>query len=99
MGVIGLSVRSGNIHKYIVFCDFDGTITVEETFVSMLQQFASTSYDKVENQLIAGDLTLRDAVRRLVESIPANAAYPASIEVPDRSRSRPCYTGTPTRPI
>ena len=61
-----------NIYKYIVFCDFDGTITIEETFVGMLREFASASYDTVENQLIAGDLNLRDAVRCLVESIPAN---------------------------
>ncbi|PSB06236.1 2-hydroxy-3-keto-5-methylthiopentenyl-1-phosphate phosphatase, partial [filamentous cyanobacterium Phorm 46] len=26
-----------NNHKRIVFCDFDGTITVEETFVAMLK--------------------------------------------------------------
>ncbi len=58
-------------HKEVVFCDFDGTITVEETFVGMLKQFATLPYDDVEARLIDGQLTLKDAVRRLVESIPA----------------------------
>lgn len=58
-------------YEHIVFCDFDGTITVEETFVGMLKQFATVSYAEVEDQLIEGKLTLRDAVRRMIESIPA----------------------------
>ena len=37
----------------------------------MLKQFATVPYSAVEAQLIAGKLTLKDAVRRLVESIPA----------------------------
>ena len=57
-------------YKQIVFCDFDGTITAEETFVGMLKQFATVPYSAVEAQLTAGKLTLKDAVRRLVESIP-----------------------------
>ena len=33
--------------KEVVFCDFDGTINVEETFVGMLKQFATLpSYEK-----------------------------------------------------
>ena len=62
---------NGISHREIVFCNFDGTITVEETFVGMLKKFATLPYEDVEAQLIDGQLTLRDAVRRLVESIPA----------------------------
>lgn len=62
---------SNKTYEHIVFCDFDGTITAEETFVGMLKQFATVPYDEVEDQLIGGHLTLRDAVRRMVESIPA----------------------------
>jgi 2-hydroxy-3-keto-5-methylthiopentenyl-1-phosphate phosphatase len=62
-------------YKRIVFCDFDGTITAEETFVGMLKHFAAESYDATENMLIEGKLTLGEAVRRLVESIPSKR-YP-----------------------
>ena len=91
MGAIRSLVESDKIYKYIVFCDFDGTITVEETFVGMLQEFASESYEKVENQLIAGKLTLRDAVCRLVESIPANRHS----EVVEYIKDKPIRKGFP----
>ena len=84
-------MESDKIYKYIVFCDFDGTITVEETFVGMLQEFASESYEKIENQLIAGDLTLRDAVCRLVESIPSNRHS----EVVEYIKDKPIRKGFP----
>ena len=59
-------------YKHIVFCDFDGTITAEETFVGMLKRFAAESYDATEGLLIEGKITLAEAVRCLVESIPSN---------------------------
>jgi 2-hydroxy-3-keto-5-methylthiopentenyl-1-phosphate phosphatase len=62
-------------YKRIVFCDFDGTITAEETFVAMLKRFATASYAATERQLIDGKITLSEAVRRLVDSIPSRR-YP-----------------------
>jgi 2-hydroxy-3-keto-5-methylthiopentenyl-1-phosphate phosphatase len=41
----------------------------------MLKRFAAESYDATEDLLIEGKITLADAVRRLVESIPSNR-YP-----------------------
>lgn len=64
---------SEKTYKHIVFCDFDGTITVEETFVGMLKQFATVPYDAVESELIEGKLSLKDAVRRMVESVPSQS--------------------------
>ena len=66
-------------YKLIVFCDFDGTITAEETFVGMLKRFAAESYDATEDLLIEGKITLGEAVRRLVESIPSKR-YPQVLE-------------------
>ena len=55
----------------IIFCDFDGTITAEETFVGMLRQFATQSYDDIKNRILNRQINLCDGVRRLVESIPS----------------------------
>jgi 2-hydroxy-3-keto-5-methylthiopentenyl-1-phosphate phosphatase len=57
--------------KRIVFCDFDGTITAEETFVGMLKQFATENYTQVKQQIIDKDITLGEGVRRMVESVPS----------------------------
>lgn len=55
----------------VVFCDFDGTITVEETFVGMLKQFAPQLSAELMPEMYARRLTLREGVRRLLESIPS----------------------------
>lgn len=58
-------------YERIVFCDFDGTITTEETFIGMLKRYASDDYARVEKLVNQRRITLVDAVRRLVESIPS----------------------------
>ena len=62
-------------HRQIVFCDFDGTITTEETFVGMVKTFASAPYAEVKQLIIDGQITLGEGVRRMVESIPSKK-YP-----------------------
>jgi 2-hydroxy-3-keto-5-methylthiopentenyl-1-phosphate phosphatase len=66
-----------SLKKYnrIVFCDFDGTITVQETFVGMLKKFATERFDKIEQSVRARNMTLKEGVRSLVESIPSKR-YP-----------------------
>lgn len=76
-------------HAQIIFCDFDGTITVEETFVGMLKQFARIDYHFIGRQLAEEQITLREAVRRLIESIPARQ-YDAVI---DYIRDKPIRAG------
>jgi 2-hydroxy-3-keto-5-methylthiopentenyl-1-phosphate phosphatase len=66
-------------YKRIVFCDFDGTITVEETFSGMLEVFASRNYHRTARQVGNGSITLKEGVRRLVESIPSDR-YPQVID-------------------
>lgn len=65
--------------KRMVFCDFDGTITVEETFVGMLKHFAEENYNDMEKLLVSQQITLRDGVRRMVESIPSER-YPEVLD-------------------
>jgi 2-hydroxy-3-keto-5-methylthiopentenyl-1-phosphate phosphatase len=61
-----------NDRKQTVFCDFDGTITVEETFVGMLKHFAPELSAQLMPQMYARKLSLRSGVRQLVESIPTD---------------------------
>lgn len=72
-------MTSSKTYKRIVFCDFDGTITAEETFVGMLMRLAAEPYDATEKLLTEGKITLREAVRRLVESIPSKR-YPQVLD-------------------
>ena len=71
-----------------VFCDFDGTITTEETFVGMSKEFAPQLSAQLTPQMYARTVTLRAGVRQLLESIPA-ARYPEIIEYARISAIRP----------
>lgn len=75
----------------MVFCDFDGTITVDETFVAMLKAFATIPFKKIERQVVSRELTLKEGVRRLVESIPSHR-HP---DILDHIRQKPIRNGFP----
>lgn len=77
-------------HKRIVFCDFDGTITAEETFVGMLKTFATESFAKVERLVVNQKISLVEGVRRLVESVPSKR-YPEVLEYYRHKEIRPGF--------
>jgi 2-hydroxy-3-keto-5-methylthiopentenyl-1-phosphate phosphatase len=75
--------------KRVIFCDFDGTITVEETFVAVLKRFAPEVAANVIPQMYARRVTLREGVRTILESIPS-ASYPEILEF---TRPQPIRSG------
>lgn len=58
--------------KPIVFCDFDGTITAQETFVAVLRRFSPELATELIPQMYELKITLREGVRRILESIPSS---------------------------
>ncbi len=62
-----------------VFCDFDGTVTSEESFIAMFLRFAPEMTYEVGPEMQARRLTIREGVRRIVDSIPS-ARYPEILE-------------------
>jgi 2-hydroxy-3-keto-5-methylthiopentenyl-1-phosphate phosphatase len=59
----------------IVFCDFDGTITACETFVGALKRFAPLLSNELIPKILSKEITLRQGVRQILESIPSSV-YP-----------------------
>lgn len=76
--------------KRIVFCDFDGTITVEETFVAVLKKFAPQLSAKLLPEMYAQRVTLREGVRQILESIPSSR-YPEILEFTQPQPIRPGF--------
>ncbi|MEH1947253.1 MAG: HAD-IB family phosphatase [Nostoc sp.] len=76
--------------KRIVFCDFDGTITVDETFVAVLKKFAPVLSAKLLPEMYAKRLTLREGVKEIIQSIPS-ASYPEIIEFTKPQLIRPGF--------
>ncbi|MEK6238832.1 MAG: HAD-IB family phosphatase [Planctomycetales bacterium] len=73
-----------------VFADFDGTITVEETFVQMLRRFAPEPAAELIPEMYALRVTLREGVRRIVESIPSKR-FPEMLEFVGQAEIRPGF--------
>jgi 2-hydroxy-3-keto-5-methylthiopentenyl-1-phosphate phosphatase len=74
--------------KRLVCCDFDGTITVRETFVAMLETFSPEKAAQIIPELYAQRITLRDGVRQMLEAIPADQ-YPEILESAKTEAIRP----------
>jgi 2-hydroxy-3-keto-5-methylthiopentenyl-1-phosphate phosphatase len=77
--------------KPIVFCDFDGTITAQETFVAVLKQFSPELAANLIPQMYELKITLREGVRQILESIPSSQ-LPEIIEF---AQSQPMRAGFP----
>ncbi len=75
--------------RRIVFCDFDGTITAIETFVAMFKEFAPEVSSQLLPRMYTREVTLRQGVRKILESIPARR-YPEILEF---TRSQPTRPG------
>jgi 2,3-diketo-5-methylthio-1-phosphopentane phosphatase len=75
--------------KPIIFCDFDGTITLQDTTDAILEAFADPAWQKVEERWVAGSIGSRECLReqmslvrateeelgRLVDSIPVDPYF------------------------
>jgi len=53
----------------LVVVDFDGTITVEDSLVAIVQAHAPEVFDEVEDALMAGRISLRECIRREFEAV------------------------------
>ncbi len=74
--------------KKIVFCDFDGTITSEDAFVHVCNHFAPKETELFLSGIIEGRVTLKDGIKRIVESIPSDM-YPDMLNYVNSSKIRP----------
>ena len=74
--------------KKIVFCDFDGTITSEDAFVHVCNYFAPKETDVFLSGIIEGRITLKEGIKKIVESIPSDR-YPDMLDYVNSSKLRP----------
>lgn len=64
----------------VIFCDFDGTITQDETFVGILRKFTPQKSEELIPRMYDLTLTLKDGVRALLESVESRH-YPEMLEI------------------
>jgi 2-hydroxy-3-keto-5-methylthiopentenyl-1-phosphate phosphatase len=58
--------------KPIVFCDFDGTITLQDTTDLILESFADPAWKGVEERWLAGEIGSRECLREQMSLVRAS---------------------------
>jgi 2-hydroxy-3-keto-5-methylthiopentenyl-1-phosphate phosphatase len=56
----------------IIFCDFDGTITVSDNIVAIMKHFNPPGWEEIVEQLMAKKLTIRQAVGSMFALLPTS---------------------------
>ena len=72
----------------VVFCDFDGTITTQDTFVSVLEKFTPEAAAKLLPAIFRREISLKAGIHKTLGSIQA-AHYPEIIEFISHQPIRP----------
>jgi 2-hydroxy-3-keto-5-methylthiopentenyl-1-phosphate phosphatase len=68
----------GNM-RTVLFSDFDGTITEQETFSLLMKEFAPEASRRIVPLLLSGEMTLKAGVPAILETIPSDR-FPEMIE-------------------
>ncbi|MEK8129762.1 2-hydroxy-3-keto-5-methylthiopentenyl-1-phosphate phosphatase [Paenibacillus filicis] len=58
--------------KRIIFCDFDGTITVNDNIVAIMKHFRPEGWDKLVEQVVSKQISIRDGVGRMFALLPTS---------------------------
>ena len=58
--------------KLAVLSDFDGTVTLNDTFENVLARFAKGDWRAVDDQYVRGEITLEECVRRQGAMVPVS---------------------------
>lgn len=59
----------GVVNKRVVFCDFDGTITVRDGFVRVCRHFAPEAVERLLPGVMDGTISLREGLIDILETI------------------------------
>lgn len=58
--------------KKIVFCDFDGTITVNDNIIAIIKHFNPEGWEELVKQTISTEISIKEGVGSLFRLLPAS---------------------------
>ncbi len=58
--------------KRIVFCDFDGTITVNDNIIAIIKHFNPPGWERIAERTIAQEISIKEGVGQLFRLLPAS---------------------------
>ncbi|SFE64211.1 2-hydroxy-3-keto-5-methylthiopentenyl-1-phosphatephosphatase [Paenibacillus algorifonticola] len=58
--------------KRIIFCDFDGTITVNDNIIAIIRHFNPPGWEPIVEQTISQQISIREGVGKLFRLLPSS---------------------------
>lgn len=58
--------------KKIVFCDFDGTITVNDNIIAIIKHFNPPGWEDIANKTISTEISVQEGVGKLFSLLPSS---------------------------
>ena len=57
----------------LIACDFDGTVTRQDTLVEILNRYGSPAWTRVQERVVSGELSIREGLQSEMVSVQATA--------------------------
>ncbi len=58
--------------KFVIFCDFDGTITVNDNIIAIMKQFQPPGWDAIVERILSKQMTIREGVGTMFSLLPTS---------------------------
>jgi 2-hydroxy-3-keto-5-methylthiopentenyl-1-phosphate phosphatase/methylthioribulose-1-phosphate dehydratase len=58
--------------KPIIFCDFDGTITMRDNIVAIMKEFAPPEWEDITEKILGQEISIREGVTKLFSLLPSS---------------------------
>lgn len=58
--------------QLLVACDFDGTLTRQDTLVEILNRYGDTQWHEVQRKVVSGEITIREGLQTEMGSVRAS---------------------------
>ncbi|GIP20049.1 2-hydroxy-3-keto-5-methylthiopentenyl-1-phosphate phosphatase [Paenibacillus sp. J22TS3] len=59
--------------KPVVFCDFDGTITVSDNIVAIMKHFKPEGYEPIMERILSGEVSIHEGVGAMFALMPSTS--------------------------
>ena len=59
--------------QWMIACDFDGTLTRQDTLVEILDRYGSSRWRQVQGRVVSGEISIREGLRLEMGSVQASA--------------------------
>ncbi|MBS2968553.1 2-hydroxy-3-keto-5-methylthiopentenyl-1-phosphate phosphatase [Metabacillus sp. KIGAM252] len=78
--------------KPVIFCDFDGTITINDNIIEIMKQFAPPEWEELKNQVLNRTISVKEGVGKMFSLLPSSKREEITSYLLDQAEIREGFT-------